>query len=425
MKKLALIVAGLWAMMALPVLTEAGRAVSSPKPTAVNLPVSQGQMVLRLPYHKALNDSNVHQGLAIFWAQVYMCIGSLVAADWQGNFYLYDPTKPGYGMLNCYNSQGKLQESWGPISSRTMLFAAVTRNNFVWCGTKKAYREQAGLPVVMFRKGQKHKSQPLLDWRERMPDMVFKKLAVVAPQFNFTTRWDWKIDGIYEAGEKVLLQFSGSDVKSEEGDGSKSIRTKLEMLVSHDGKKLYEMRTARLLDDSPFPDYAPSGVAFQTRSDFNSETWKVSKLWVWKQGKPQSAPLIELNIGKPSWLAQLKLGGDQFTPVAAFDSKENLYLMWSRDSKAPEKRFVIEGHSEMREPIGSRDGEKALVVLNKTHKPIAYVPWTTTYWELSEGWYRPVPDGRGFYRIQFDEKEARVYFHALPKTAKAKPRKKS
>lgn len=416
MKKLWLMIVGLLTMMVLPGVTEVRRAISSPKPAASILPVSKGRAVLRLPYHGALKNGKAHKGLAIFRAPIYTYIGSLVAADWQGNFYLYDPTKPGYGMLNCYNRQGKLKESWGPLSSRAMLYAAVTRDSFVWCGTKKAYMEQSGLPVVLFRRGQKDKSKPLLDWREKMPDMVLKKLAVVAPQFDFTTRWSWNFSSVAQAGGKVLLQFSGEDVKSSEGNGSKSIRTRMELLVSSDGRRLFEVKTAPPTDFSRVPLYTPNGIAFEFCTDFNIKTWQIGKLWVWRQGQPKGTPVIDFKANKPSWLTQLKITKEQFTPDPAFDSRANLYLMWSRDSKAPEKRFIVEEKVWMEPPMTSRDGEKALVVLNKAHKPIAYVPWTTTYWELSEVWYRPVPDGSGFYRIQFHEKEAHIYFHALPKT---------
>jgi hypothetical protein len=307
-----------------------------------------------------------------------------------------------------------------------MLHAAVTREGYVWCGPKEISYGHGGLPIVMFRRGQKDKSKPLLDWRAKMPETVLKKLAVVAPQFDFTTPWSWNVDGISEAGGKVLLQFAGNDVKSSEGDAGtrKRINTKLEMLVSSDGKKLYEVRTARLLDDSPFPDYAPNGVVFHTPSDFNPQTRKASKLWVLKQSRPEGTPLIDLKAGVPSRLSQLKMGNEQRLPAVAFDSKENIYLRWRRDSQAPEKRFMVEGKSQMSGPITSRDGEKALAVLNKAHRPIAYVPWTTTYWELSEVWYRPVPDGSGFYRIQFDEKQACIYFHAVPKATQTESRKK-
>lgn len=92
------------------------------KNTVAALPVSRGKVVLRLPYHGGLKTAKDHRRLGLFEGEIDLFIGNLVAADWEGNFYIFNPTMRGYGVLNCYSKQGKWRESWGhyalPICSK-------------------------------------------------------------------------------------------------------------------------------------------------------------------------------------------------------------------------------------------------------------------------------------------------------------------
>ncbi len=388
---------------------------------APQLPISVGRLVLRLPYHLFQRHiQGVPYRAALFEDEMHVGIGRLVAADWQGNFYFYDPTTFGSGMLRCYDKLGKLHESWGPLSIGNVDYMATTKDGHLWIGAREEGFGLGGLPVIMCRQGQKDKTKPLLDWRRKMPNFILSRLAVVAPQFDFTKQWNWGLNFTESAGDKMLLSFTGEDVKSSLGNGSNRIRTRLELLLSSNGKELLDLRISDPLQKQLLPRFSPNGKVWQYDTDLNMNTWKVHKLWLWEDGKEKGAPFIDLQAKEPKWLEVLKLDANQITPAVYFDTQSHFYLLWQRESKSPAKRFVVEGKSRMRDPITMGEGEKALVVLDKTRKPIAYLPWTTTYWEQADNWIKPVPDGSGFYRIQFEEKEARVYFHALPNAVPAK-----
>jgi hypothetical protein len=76
------------------------------------------------------------------------------------------------------------------------------------------------------------------------------------------------------------------------------------------------------------------------------------------------------------------------------------------------RQFQVEGKILDGFPL---EGERALVVLDSQRRLVTYLPWTPYSVETQDKWVKPLPDGSGFYRIQFFEKEAQVFFHPLPK----------
>jgi len=60
-------------------------------------------------------------------------------------------------------------------------------------------------------------------------------------------------------------------------------------------------------------------------------------------------------------------------------------------------------------------GEQALVVLDGQRRLLTYLPWRLSSVEHIEEWVHPLPDGSGFYRIEYREREAVIYFHPLPR----------
>lgn len=59
-------------------------------------------------------------------------------------------------------------------------------------------------------------------------------------------------------------------------------------------------------------------------------------------------------------------------------------------------------------------GEMALTVLDRQKRSIIYrLPWAPVSLETANTWIKPLPDGDGFHRIEYQEREAVVYFHPL------------
>ncbi|MFA0744667.1 MAG: hypothetical protein LASZOEIN_001462 [Candidatus Fervidibacter sp.] len=56
----------------------------------------------------------------------------------------------------------------------------------------------------------------------------------------------------------------------------------------------------------------------------------------------------------------------------------------------------------------------ALTVLDRYGHLITCLPWTQKAVGSEESWVKPLPDGSGFYRIEYRKREAVIYFHPLP-----------
>jgi hypothetical protein len=89
-----------------------------------------------------------------------------------------------------------------------------------------------------------------------------------------------------------------------------------------------------------------------------------------------------------------------------------IYLFWEREYPEPRfQQFQIEGKKIDDFPLNS---EQALTVLDSQRRLVTYLPWMPCSLESYDRWIKPLPDGSGFYRIQFFEKEAQIFFHPLP-----------
>ncbi len=127
--------------------------------------------------------------------------------------------------------------------------------------------------------------------------------------------------------------------------------------------------------------------------------------------------MIDFEERKPDWIKVLfgEKGKTWIGPIPDVDAKGNIYLTWQRGPSRPYQRIIVEGE-EMHIPaptIGG--GESSVVVLDKHCRLLTYLPWQQTYLELPPKWIKPLPDGSGFYRIEYREREAVIYFHPLPK----------
>jgi hypothetical protein len=80
-------------------------------------------------------------------------------------------------------------------------------------------------------------------------------------------------------------------------------------------------------------------------------------------------------------------------------------------SKRVSPKFIV--GNEVIDYYGNN--ELTLTVLGKRKRLLTYLPWTHIGLESRENWVKPLPDGRGVYRIEYRGREAVIYFHPLPK----------
>jgi len=126
--------------------------------------------------------------------------------------------------------------------------------------------------------------------------------------------------------------------------------------------------------------------------------------------------LINLEKRKPDWI-KILLGKQrelQFSPIINIDAKGNIYLIWQKAPIRPYQRIIVEGREKKIAAPTTGLGESALIVLDKNRRFLTYLPWQSTYLVLPPNWIKPLPDGSGFYRIEYREREAVIYFHPLP-----------
>jgi len=371
-----------------------------------------GKVVLRLQYRGVLDrpeqrfdDSSNSYKVGVFESELYFHHPDLVGTDWEGNIYIMDPLTPELSALKRFDKNGQFREVWRPIHARYGSGVAVTRDGYIWTGLLGDYEGRPGLPIVVYRKGQK---DPVIDWRNKLPKELEDRVRKVLRERGL----EWKKGGgahshSPEGGTRqVSLRFSGEAV-GREGQ----IARILWILMRSDGSQVLDVKIGK----GEIPHLAPDGRLWIRKSDFEVERFTWNTVWLWEKGKERGKPLIDRNKNKEPW-------GDKFTlgkarpPIIKLDAKGHAYLMWARgDSKPHKRRFVVEGKILDDDfPPPPLEGERALVVLDSQRRLVTYLPWVPNSVEIQDSWVKPLPDGSGFYRIQFFEKEARVFFHPLP-----------
>lgn len=395
---------------------------------------SQGEIVLRLRYRDYQVKPHVNPyTVGIFDSEDFTYAAEFMGTDWDGCIYILDPVKEKLHVLKRFDRKGRFREAWQPIHCKTGVKVAVTKDGFIWTGLHFSYGDDIpGLPVVVYRKGSK---RPIIDWRFQLPKNVEEAIVKVLTSKGF--RWraeDWWFFGEeFSSGlQQVVLSFY-SDAISREGTGY-GYANDLWILMSSDGSKVLDVRLDSVVE---IPYLSSDGTLWMWKSDLDLQTGVWNRVWFWELGKKQGDPLIDRTKNREPWKGKVTLGGDDkelYPPTILRDSKGNLYLIWKRDILKKElykkgaeaalealikrltKYFYVGKKVVLKVPPLSIGGEKALVVLDRQRNLVAYLDWQQYTLELpGKTWIHPLPGGSGFYRIEYREREAVVYFHPLPR----------
>lgn len=361
-----------------------------------------GKVVLRLPY-RSVSDKPLSKpySIGMFESEVDFYSAALVGVDKEGDIYIADPLTPESGLLKRFDKQGRFREAWGPIFAQGI---AVAKDRYIWTGVGGYVDRYAGLPMVVYQKGKK---TPVLDWRNRLPRELEIRIGNVLKEKTLGWRRGWSVAGLEGAMDKIAIRFTGKAVGQEGGIA----RTLWILMRTNRGQVLEAKVSGKDWYGEETPYLAPDGRFWVIQSDFDAERFTWSKVWIWEKGKERGEPLIDRQSNKEPWTDKFTLG-NAGPPAVRVDGIGHVYLLWTREYAEPRMcRFQVEGKTIDEFPLG---GERALIVLDRQKRLVSYLPWIPYSVEIQDKWVKPLPDGSGFYRIQFFEKEAQVFFHPLP-----------
>lgn len=388
----------------------------------LNLQPTPGKVILRLRYRG--ESSKLQKNpytIGMFeggeYEEPWEYYGALVGTDWDGCIYIFDPIRSNLWVLKRFNKQGKFQEAWNPIRARYGNMVAVTKDGYIWTGIRWVDTDRLkGFPIVVYRKGRK---EPIIDWRKGLPSHVEEVKKKVSAEAGIDWMKLWKEKETYaHPWDLVVVKLSCSPNQVafsllDSFGGEDHFAKSLWMLCSSDGKEIYE---AHIGTRTPLLGF--DGNLWMKIVEWEGGAWSPWKrIWLFKRGEDKGEPLIDLEGQRPEWIKVIF--GEQkkiwIGPTINIDSKGNIYLIWQKAPTRPYQRIVVEGEEKriISPTIGL--GESALVVLDKNRRFLTYLPWQPTYLVLPPSWVKPLPDGSGFYRIEYQEREAVIYFHPLPK----------
>ncbi len=376
-------------------------------PGATVNPQPSGKAILRLSYRAASYEgASRPYTVSFFDTEAGTHVGGLVGTDGNGSIFISDPLTRGSCLLKRFDRRGKLIGSWGPIAVNAIESVVVTNDGLIWAALEEDSENQVqGLPFIALRVG---KQKPLIDWRKEIPQSLKEKVTRALDELKL--KWDtgWRVFEMHVGENNVGILAHGRAVGGENG-----ITRELWMLLGGDGE-LADTKVIR--PGQPLPLLDPMGEIWFRLNDFEAKGFTWNRLWLWPSGQPRGTPLIDRTSEPEPWSDHITLGKPN-PPQTRIDARGQIYLDFLRaDTKAHKRRFVVEDKVIYEDyGQGGANGERALVVLDRNRKYVTSTGWIPTSVEICDGWVKPLPDGSGFYRIQFMEKEAVVYFHALPK----------
>lgn len=391
----------------------------------LNLQPAPGRVILRLRYRSEASKLQKNPyTIGMFeggeYEEPYEYFGALIGTDWDGCIYIFDPIKSNLWVLKRFDRQGKFQEAWNPMRARFGESVAVTKDGYIWTGIRWVDSDRLkGFPIVVYRKGRK---EPTVDWRKELPRHVKEVRDKVSAEVGIDWQklweerqshahpWDLFLFDLSCSPNQVAFSLAGVFGKED------SLGRSLWMLCSSDGEEIFEARIGVQIPIAPYLGF--DGNIWMYKVEREGDMWSPWKrIWLFKRGEDEGEPLIDLEKRKPDWV-KVVVGEQEklwVAPSIEIDTKGNIYLTWQKAPTRPYQRIVVEG-KESRIPsptIGL--GESALVVLDRYRRFLTYLPWQQTYLEMPPKWVKPLPDGSGFYRIEYREREAVIYFHPLPK----------
>jgi len=355
--------------------------------------MSPGRVVLRLHYRKVADERlSKPYTIGMFDSEVFSSIATFMGTDRDGCIYILDPQTSQSSILKRFDREGQFREAWHLIDAQAGKGVAVTKDGYVWTGLSRLDPESyAGFPIVVYRKGRK---APVLDWRQKLPKEVEDAIRKALKESGMEWEKGWMMVYGPEGGpSQVSLQFMGKAAIRD-----KQIVGFIWILVSSDGRRVldvkmqtFDVRKGSIVRGTPH--LAPDGRLWMNESDLSPQRSAWSKLWLWEKGKEKGEPLIDRTAIKEPWTGNFPFVASP--PLVKIDAKGHIYLISPRGGQLP-------------------PWELALTVLDSQHRLVTYIPWMKYRVEMIYEWVKPLPDGSGFYRIQFFDKEAQVFFHPLP-----------
>jgi hypothetical protein len=362
--------------------------------------VHAGRVVLRLPYRGVVRSGAAKPStVGMFDTGSQVHCPWFMGTDWHGNIYVLDPITPASSVLRCFDKGGQFREAWSPVSAWIGSGVSVTRDSYIWTGLEGDTENYSGLPIAVYRSGRK---DPVVDWRYQLPDELQQKISSALKEHGLTWEQGWTVTRLEAGPDQVAMQFYGGAV----GRGKNLV---LWLRLRGDGSQVLEVRVARST-----PHLALDGSLWEYQTDLNLSTYRWGKLWVWQRGKEKGEPLIDREKNPEPWPGTLLLG-QVGPPSLQIGAQGQVYLDWLREvTPARERRFYVDG-KVLSLPRLSYGGERALLVLDQQERVVAHLPWTPCSMYYANRWVSPLPDGSGFYRADLTEREARIWFHPLPK----------
>jgi hypothetical protein len=397
----------LFAALLLGGLAAAGRYHAPDTPSQMRAVPGPEKQVLRLSYRGEVeNRSPDPHRIGLFYTGTYLHCADLMGTDREGSIYLLDPLRYKTCVLKCFDRQGRLREAWNPLGVYHGSAVTVTERGYIWTGLN-GEENGAGLPVVVYRQGKK---APVVDWRRKLPAALAAAVQKALQEKGLAWKDNkyWSTVGLESGAGQVAVRLS-SEVVGEE----MQIARILWIRVSEDGSRIVDVKVASDWWGEETPILAPDGSLWARASDLSLETHTWSKVWLWEKGKGRGEPLIDRTVEEAPWKDILALDKARL-PTIRLDGRGNIYLVFTRDDvRTRPRRFRIDG--QVYDRLHRVAEERAVLVLDRRRGVIGYHPWVPTSVEIQDSWVKPLPDGSGFYRIQFLEEETRVYFHPLPK----------
>jgi len=375
--------------------------------------ILKGKVILRLHYReRTKNYLGKPYTIGMFkFEHGALYSGDFVGTDWDGNIYIFDPIDVDLHVLKRFNKRGLFMESWDPINAKRGCGVAVTKDGYIWLGLRWVVEERPnGWPIVVYRSGIK---KPVMDWRYKLPKAIDEKVRAILketgfewkkweelPDYDFATNdWYFAIYGPQYAQDRVAFELLAGFLRHEN-----QIARVLWVLISSDGKYLFE---AKVKTDLSYY-LSPDGKIWKHDSDFNLRKWTWSKFWLWERSKERNEPLIDRT--KEPWMSLI--GKRSYVPIIDMDAIGNIYVFLERFIQSNKQKIIVKSNKI----VVNNNREFTLIVLSRKHHLIFHLPWRPVFESqvFPDYWIHPLPDGSGFYRIEYREREAVIYFHPLP-----------
>ena len=175
-------------------------------------PLAASKNVLKLPFRTQTAPSKENPySVGHFTIDDREYIPTFMGTDYYGSMFVMDPITYNYAVLKCFTSAGRFDQSWRPLNMRGAdpSICGSTRDGYVWVGLTGDTRDIRGLPVVIYKSGQK---TPVADWRDELPVAVDRAVHQALLDKRMAWKRGWDVTGIEVGGRYVSMLFTGDAI---------------------------------------------------------------------------------------------------------------------------------------------------------------------------------------------------------------------